>query len=106
MSYLLHYVLAVSLVGILMAPAVSSQESTIPDWIKNNAGWWAEDTISETEFVNAIGFLIKEGIIKVDESTTSTNSKNIPDWVKNTAGWWATEQISETEFFECNSIYG
>ena len=98
MSYLLHYVLAVSLVGILMAPVVSSQESTIPDWIKNNAGWWAEDAISETEFVNAIEFLIKEGIIKVDESTTSTNSKNIPDWVKNTAGWWATEQISETEF--------
>jgi uncharacterized protein YjbI with pentapeptide repeats len=79
-----------------MIPNVFAEN--VPEWVKNTAGWWAEDTISETEFVNAITFLIKEDIIKIDESTASTNSKSVPEWVKNTAGWWAEDAISETEF--------
>ena len=39
---------------------------SVPDWVKNTAGWWAEDAISETEFVNAIQFLVNQGIILVD----------------------------------------
>ena len=69
-----------------------------PDWVKNTAGWWATDAISENEFVNAIEFLVNEGIIKVQMSEVSEKSQNIPDWVKNTAGWWATDAISENEF--------
>ena len=70
----------------------------VPDWVKNTAGWWATDAISETEFVNAVEFLVKENIIQVDVSQTSETSQGVPDWVKNTAGWWATDAISETEF--------
>ena len=70
----------------------------VPDWIKNTAGWWATDAISETEFVNAIEFLVKENIIQVNVSQVSETSQSVPDWVKNTAGWWATDAISETEF--------
>jgi len=71
---------------------------SVPDWVKNTAGWWATDQISETEFVNAVEFLVKENIIQVNVSQTSETSDGVPDWVKNTAGWWATDQISETEF--------
>ena len=39
---------------------------SIPDWIKNTAGWWATDKISETEFVNAIEFLVNVGIIQTE----------------------------------------
>ena len=71
----------------------------IPDWIKNTAGWWASDEISEAEFVNAIEFLINEGVILVSGATTEDNSSDsIPDWIKNTAGWWANDNISDTEF--------
>jgi uncharacterized protein YjbI with pentapeptide repeats len=70
----------------------------VPDWVKNTAGWWAEDVISETEFVNAIEYLVKENIIQVNVSQTSETSQGVPDWVKNTAGWWAEDVISETEF--------
>jgi len=73
-------------------------EEQVPDWIKNTAGWWADALISNSEFVNAIEFLIKEGIIHVDTKAVSEKSDNIPDWVRNTAGWWATDLISETEF--------
>ena len=39
----------------------------MPAWIKNSAGWGADDTISDGEFVNALQFLLKEGIIKIEQ---------------------------------------
>lgn len=39
--------------------------SSIPDWIKSNAGWWAEGTIDDDSFIQGIQFLIKEGIVKI-----------------------------------------
>ncbi len=44
--------------------AVGVQES-IPDWIKNNAKWWADGLISEDDFVNGIKYLVEKGIIRV-----------------------------------------
>ena len=93
--YLLLSVLVVSLVGLMIPNAYAEN---VPEWVKNTAGWWATDIISETEFVNAIGFLVKENIIQVDVSQASETSQGVPDWVKNTAGWWAEDAISETEF--------
>ena len=87
---------ALVLSGIILIPNVFAEN--VPDWVKNTAGWWAEDVISETEFVNAIEYLVKEDIIQVDVSQTSETSQSVPDWVKNTAGWWAEDVISETEF--------
>ncbi len=92
---LLLSVLVVSLVGLVIPSAFAEN---VPDWVKNTAGWWATDAISETEFVNAIEFLVKENIIQVNVSQTSETSQGVPEWVKNTAGWWATDAISETEF--------
>ena len=43
---------------------------SIPDWIKNTAGWWATDKISETEFVNAIEFLVNVGIIQTESDNS------------------------------------
>ena len=80
----------------LMIPNVFAED--VPEWVKNTAGWWATDAISETEFVNAIEFLVKEDVILVNMSQTSETSQSVPEWVKNTAGWWAEDVISETEF--------
>jgi len=43
----------------------SSQNNKIPDWIKNNAGWWAAGDIDDSSFVQGIQFLIKEGFMKL-----------------------------------------
>jgi len=40
-------------------------QDSIPGWVKNNAEWWANGQVSDNEFVNAIQFLVKEGIIRV-----------------------------------------
>jgi len=37
----------------------------IPGWVKGVAAWWAQGKISDDDFVSAIKFLVKEGIIKI-----------------------------------------
>ena len=100
MRYILLSVLVISLVVILMAPVVSSQQAVIPTWIKNNAMWWASDQIPDSAFLQGIQFLIKEGIMVIPstETSESSQSQEVPTWIKNTAGWWAEDKISEVEY--------
>ena len=100
MRNLLFYILAVSLVGVLMAPIASSQEATVPSWIKNNAGWWASDQIPDSAFLQGIQFLINEGIMIIPstETTQVSESQEVPSWIKNNAGWWAEGQIDDNTF--------
>ncbi len=37
----------------------------VPEWVKNIALWYGQGTISEDEFIDAIRFLIKEGVVIV-----------------------------------------
>ena len=36
---------------------------SLPEWVKNNALWYGQGIISETEFLNMIEFLIESGVI-------------------------------------------
>lgn len=76
--------------------------TSIPSWVKNNAKWWAEEKISDSDFSTGIEFLIKEKIIKIPETKKSESEtvQKIPGWVKNNAGWWANGQISEDDFIK------
>jgi len=38
----------------------------VPDWIKNNAGWWANDEIAEKEFLTALDYLLKNEILRIN----------------------------------------
>jgi len=74
-------------------------ESPIPDWIRNNAKWWSEGQIADSDFTSGIQFLIKENIISIPDLPEQTSvSETIPDWVKNNAEWWADGLISEDDF--------
>ena len=74
----------------------------IPNWVKNNAGWWADGQIPDSAFVQGIQFLIKEGIIVIPptEQEASSESTSIPAWIKNNAGWWADGQIPDSAFVQ------
>ena len=37
----------------------------IPSWLKTTVGYWADDVSSDGEFVNAIKFLIENGLMKI-----------------------------------------
>ena len=87
---------AILLVGSI-APFVNAEG--VPAWVQNNAGWWADGTISESEFIQGIQFLIKDGIIVIPPTTVSAEkSQSVPAWVKNNAGWWADGTITDTQF--------
>ena len=89
---------------MLFVPAsistVQAQDSEIPAWIKNNAGWWATDQIDDSSFLQGIQFLIKEGIMMIPptEASGTSGSEGVPAWVKNNAGWWADGQIDDNAF--------
>ena len=77
------------------------EASSIPSWIKNNAGWWADGTIDDTAFVQGIQFLIKENILQIPSTAQGTGSDDeIPSWIKNNAGWWADGTIDDTAFVQ------
>ena len=83
-----------------------AEESVIPSWIKNNAGWWASGMITEDEFLKGIEYLINKNIILIDTTTDekayiptdTSDTKRVPDWVKNNAGWWAGDLIGDYDF--------
>lgn len=84
---------------LFVASTVSYAYAEVPGWVKNNAGWWADGTISESEFLTGISFLIADGIIQVPPTTVSSEpSDGVPAWVKNNAGWWADGTITDGEF--------
>ena len=92
------------LIIISTVPLVSSEvirgESTVPDWVKNTAGWWASEQIPDAVFLQGMQYLIKEGImiIEIPTEIDSEAAEEVPGWVKNTAGWWAEDKIHDTTF--------
>ena len=84
---------------LVVTSTISSAYAEVPGWVKNNAGWWADGTITESEFISGVEFLITDGIIIVPPTTISSEtSGGVPDWVKNNAGWWADGTITDGEF--------
>ena len=81
-------------------PEPETSETTIPDWVRNNAGWWSEGLIGDSDFASGIEFMITEGIIKVPTTEVEQEQKDvkIPEWVRINAGWWSEGIISNTEF--------
>jgi len=57
----------------------------IPDWVKITSGFWANGDISDTEYVNAIEYLLKERIMTV------------PSTVQTAEGQEITQSIEELE---------
>ena len=52
---------------LLVSLSVSDVSAeSVPEWVKNNALWYGQGDISETEFLNAMKFLIDQGILVID----------------------------------------
>ena len=87
------------LMGIESASTELPVATTIPAWIKNNAGWWADRQIDDGSFVSGVQWLISNGIMSIPPTEQGTGSDDaIPAWIKNNAGWWADEQIDDASF--------
>ncbi len=75
--------------------------NAIPAWIKTSAGWWADEKISDVEFLGGIEFMIQTDILSfetTDSEKTVHENGEIPYWIKNTAKWWSADLIPEDDF--------
>ena len=71
----------------------------IPQWIKKNANWWSKGTITDSDFLRGIEYLIQIDILKIESNkVVSSSSKEIPQWIRNNAEWWSAGLISDNEF--------
>jgi len=66
LSKKLSLIFTFSIIGFVgFSVSASAADSSIPEWVKNNAKWWAEGSISETDYVKSLEYLINNGIINV-----------------------------------------
>lgn len=86
---------------------IMKEKARVPQWIETTAQFWIDEGVSDREFTDAIGFLVKEKIIDVEvEPTlvepdeTTTVEPEIPDWIASTTEWWINGQVPEDQFLE------
>ena len=102
--FLMVTILSFSIIGssILFPNSLAQEDTQVPSWVKNVAEWWADDQVSEKEFLAAIEYLISNNIISLPiipcgVSDTSP-TKPVPSWIKNNAKWWSEDLIGDTDF--------
>ena len=66
-------IVAIAVISVTTVPFVQNvqAENLVPDWIKNNAGWWADGTVDDTTFLNGITYLLENEIINVSSESKS-----------------------------------
>ena len=76
--------ITVSLIAAIMAIGVLTisfdqvqAQTLVPEWVKNNAAWWAEGTVDDQTFLNGIEFLINEGVINVSSADSTVDVETI-----------------------------
>ena len=75
------------------------EKKEIPDWVKNNAGWWSNEQIPDSDFIYGIEYLIQKSVIIINTVNINENaSEHVPSWIKINAGWWAKDIISDQDF--------
>jgi len=82
---------------LLVTSMASFAYAEVPAWVKNNAGWWADGTISDGEFVNGIQHLMMTGLISVilDEKPQQMISESQTD---------SKLTVLEAELDKCSEI--
>jgi len=59
-------IFTITIIGVLgFSITASAANTSVPDWVKNNAKWWSEGSITETDYIKSLEFLITQGIIQI-----------------------------------------
>ena len=69
------FVVVFAAIGMATIPLTQTAQAqgSLPDWIKTNAGWWAEGAVDDATFLNGIEFLLENGIINVSSDSKSVD---------------------------------
>jgi plastocyanin len=63
-------IIAISIVILVAFSTDFANAENVPNWIKNNALWYGQGEITETEFLNSIKFLIENDILVLNKEDT------------------------------------
>jgi len=69
----------VSLIISITVISISAEESLIPSWIKNNAKWWSEGQIGESDYISSLQYLISQGIIEIPITEVTAIEHSLSD---------------------------
>ena len=84
-----------------------SPSKSVPDWIKNNASWWSDNLIYDTDFINGLQYLIEHKIIKIDNKKIL--GKVPLEDIKFSSSWAIDKNFlvfAQSAFFEIYGVYG
>ena len=72
-TIILTSIVALAIIAVTIVPLGQSvqAQSLVPEWVKSNAGWWAEGTVDDATFLNGITYLVENGIINVSSESKS-----------------------------------
>lgn len=81
--------------------AIKTSSISIPKWVKNTAKMWSHGDLQDSEFTNAIQWLISNGVMHIPHGVSGASStQTIPTWLKHSTGMWAGGQITDDEFVQ------
>ena len=72
-------ILVITLGIVLFSITAYAQSSAIPDWVKNNAKWWSEGQIGESDYIQSLQYLISQGIIEIPITKVSATEVSLTD---------------------------
>jgi len=80
---------------------IKSSNVSIPKWIKTTAKSWSNGNLQDSEFTNAIQYLISKGVMQIPHGVSASSStQKIPTWLKTSTGMWADGQTTDDEFVQ------
>jgi len=81
---------------------VNSTTAKIPNWVKGVFGFYADGKLSSNDLIQALQFLIQQGIIhvptvSVPPTTTTNSTATVPNWVKGIFNFYAQGNLSDDD---------
>ena len=87
--------------------SIMKPKPRVPEWVQSTAKFWIDKDVSDREFTDALGFLVKEKIIDVEVKPALTETEEtedeepqIPAWISQTTDWWISGEVPEDQFLE------
>ena len=94
--------------GIGLALSVSAEEGLIPTWIKSTASFWVEGDISDSEFITALQFLVKERILVIpseQNEKTDVFQLSVKELKDQAVSWDYKDILRDEDYYIGKIIY-
>jgi len=95
-------------IGIGLSLSVSAEEGLIPSWIKNIALMFGQDQISDSEFIGALQYLVKEGILVIpseQHEKTDVSQLTVQELKEQSVSWDYEDILRDEDYYIGKIIY-